>query len=247
MTDVRVASMMKKGVLTAMTKKPKEMKNTSPTAAKKEHLELLFSPTAWAKLLYLRDYADTEVGGFALAPNDELLYVENIRLVRQSCSWASVAFEDESVADFFDIQVDAGRHPEQFARIWVHTHPGDCPLPSMTDEETFDRVFGRSDWAVMFILARNGKSYARLRFNVGPRADVEIPVAIDYSHPFRGCNVRAWEREYTANVRPTDRFGGAAEGQPLLTSPFDEEPGDAWCETWFDYIDDDETVEGFVS
>jgi hypothetical protein len=197
--------------------------------------------------LYLRDTGDTEVGGFAVAPADELLYVENVRLVRQSCSWASVAFEDESVADFFDTQVDAGRRPEQFARIWVHTHPGDCPQPSITDEETFDRVFGRSDWAVMFILARNGRSYARLRFNVGPRADVEIPVTIDYSRPFCGCDLEAWEQEYVANVQSIDPFGGTVEDEPLLASPFDEEPGDEWCETWFDYIGDEETVEGFVS
>ena len=41
----------------------------------------------------------------------------------------------------------------------------------MTDEETFARVFGRTDWAVMFILARQGQSYARLRFHVGPGGD----------------------------------------------------------------------------
>ena len=46
--------------------------------------------------------------------------------------------------DFFDTQIDAGYRPEQFAHIWVHTNPGDCPQPSMTDEETFDRVFGVS-------------------------------------------------------------------------------------------------------
>ena len=60
----------------------------------------------------------------------------------------SVAFEDEAVADFFDQQVDRGLRPAQFARIWVHTHPGGWPEPSLTDEETFQKVFGRTDWAV---------------------------------------------------------------------------------------------------
>ena len=55
----------------------------------------------------------------------------------------------------------------------------------MTDEETFDRVFGRSDWALMFILAREGQSYARLRFNIGPRSELEIPVSVDYARPLR--------------------------------------------------------------
>ena len=83
---------------------------------------------------------------------------------------ASVAFDDEAVADFFDHQVDAGRKPEQFARIWLHSHPGDSPQPSTVDEETFERVFGRCQWAVMFVVGRSGKTYARLRFSVGPGA-----------------------------------------------------------------------------
>ena len=48
--------------------------------------------------------------------------------------------------------------------------PDDCPSPSSVDEETFARVFGGCDWAVMFILARGGATYARLRFNTGPGA-----------------------------------------------------------------------------
>jgi proteasome lid subunit RPN8/RPN11 len=161
---------------------------------------LRFSPTAWAKLLFLRDYGETEVGGFGIAASDDLLFVEEVQLVKQDCSWAHVAFDDESVADFFDVQVDQGRQPEQFARIWVHTHPGDCPQPSLTDEETFERVFGRSDWALMFIVAREGQSYARLRFNVGPGGAIEIPVKVDYSRPFSSSNLDEWEKEYLANV-----------------------------------------------
>jgi hypothetical protein len=117
---------------------------------------LRLNPTAWAKLFYLRDLGDTEVGGFGISAADDLLYVEDIQIVGQTCDMASVAFDDQSVADFFDRQVDAGLQPCRVGRIWTHTHPGSRPQPSMTDEETFARVFGRSDWAVMFILARGG-------------------------------------------------------------------------------------------
>ena len=37
---------------------------------------------------------------------------------------------------------------------------------------------------MMFILALGGKSYARLRFNVGPGGSVVIPVVVDYSQAF---------------------------------------------------------------
>ncbi|MCG6157260.1 hypothetical protein [Rubinisphaera margarita] len=161
---------------------------------------LQFSPTAWAKLLFLREYGDTEVGGFGISAADDLLLIEDIQLVRQTCSWAHVAFEDDAVAEFFDEQVDAGRKPEQFARVWIHTHPGDCPQPSGVDEETFERVFGNAEWAVMFILARGGDCYARLRFNSGPGGETELPIELDYGREFNGSDFDAWEIEYLQSV-----------------------------------------------
>ena len=161
---------------------------------------LRFSPTAWAKLLFFRDRQETEVGGFAITSAADLLKVEDFVTVKQEVTMASVSFDDQAVADFFEAQVDAGRKPEQFARIWLHTHPGDSPQPSCTDEETFARVFGACQWAVMFVLARGGKSYARLRFNVGPGGNVIIPVEVDFSMPFGSSQQEAWEAEYKANI-----------------------------------------------
>jgi proteasome lid subunit RPN8/RPN11 len=162
--------------------------------------QLRFSPTAWAKLLCLRDLGDTEVGGFGIAAEDDLLLIEDVRLVRQTCTAVTVAFDDASVADFFDEQVDRGYKLERFARIWVHTHPGESAWPSYTDEETFERVFARSEWAVMFILAQGGQTYCRLRFNVGPGGEMELPVVIDYSRPFAASDHEAWQAEYANTV-----------------------------------------------
>ena len=53
----------------------------------------------------------------------------------------------------------------------------------------------------MFIVAREGQTYARLRFNVGPGGEMEIPVEVDYSRHFLGCDMDAWEQEFLANVR----------------------------------------------
>ena len=209
---------------------------------------LRFTPTAWAKLLFLRDYGDTEVGGFGVSASDDLLLVEDLQLVKQVCSWAHVAFDDDAVADFLDRQVDAGRRPEQFARVWVHTHPGDCAQPSLTDEETFARVFGRSDWAVMFILAAEGQSYARLRFNIGPGAELEIPVSVDYARPFTGTDVDAWELDYLLNVQAeTSMRAGSHNLEPVFASPFDEEPDGDWLDSWFEYIEEDNNIRGFTA
>lgn len=161
---------------------------------------LRLTPYAWAKLLYLRDLGNTEVGGFGISSADDLLLVEDICLVKQSCTEVTVRFDDQAVADFFDAQVDAGLPPQRFARIWVHTHPGKSPHPSQTDEQTFQRCFGDSDWALMFIVARGGQTYARLRLNAGPGGEVELPVEVDYSQNFPAADRASWDQEYQRSV-----------------------------------------------
>jgi hypothetical protein len=138
--------------------------------------------------------------GFGLTAPDNPLMVEDFVTVKQSATCVSVAFDDDAVADFFDAQVDAGRTPSQFARIWLHTHPGDSPEPSGTDEETFARVFGKCDWALMFILARYGKRYARLRFNAGPGGDVLIPTGVEFGSDFPASDQDSWTAEYDRNI-----------------------------------------------
>ena len=97
---------MKDSVPTAVPKKRKKkrrkhrLKEPTPT--------LRFSPFAWAKLLFLRDCGDTEVGGFGISAENDLLLIEDVRLIGQHTTLVSVQFDDEAVADYFDEQVDAG-------------------------------------------------------------------------------------------------------------------------------------------
>ena len=186
----------------------KKQLKTKPANSKKQRTayqslaapSLRFSPNAWAKLLYMRDAGDTEIGGFGISRKDDLLLVKDFVTVKQRASVVSVEFDDDAVAEFFEEQVDLNLSPAEFARLWVHSHPGDCPLPSPTDEQTFGRVFGASDWAAMVIVARGGQTYCRLRFNSGPGGSIEIPVAVDYSIPFEGSDHEAWHKEYKANI-----------------------------------------------
>jgi proteasome lid subunit RPN8/RPN11 len=190
---------------------------------------LRFSPTAWAKLLFMRDMTDNEVGGFGITQADDLLFVTDFVLVKQKITAVSVSFEDESVADFFEDQVQAGRKPEQFARIWLHTHPEGVPEPSMTDEATFARVFGSCQWSVMLIVSRDGDTYARLRFDVGPGAEIKIPVCVDYNCQFEAADLALWAQQYKANVtvdhllEKTDKPQKPAQEQQMQFEPFGSE------------------------
>jgi proteasome lid subunit RPN8/RPN11 len=105
--------------------------------------ELVFSPLAFLKLQYLCHAGPTEVGAFAISSIQRPLYIEELHTLPQQTSSVSVQFDDAAVADYFDRCVDQGYHPSQFARLWLHTHPGSCPLPSGTDEETFAQSLWR--------------------------------------------------------------------------------------------------------
>jgi hypothetical protein len=160
---------------------------------------LRFSPIAWARLLFLRDYGQTRVAGFGLAPADDPLYVEEIRLVRQRASLAAVRLDQTSVREL--CSQDGGT-------IWIQLHPGRAELPSRQDEQAFARFVRQAGWGVLFLLDRRGTASARLRFAAGPGGEWEIPVEVDLRRPFPGCDVPGWEADYLAHVEPFDGFGG---------------------------------------
>ena len=186
---------------------------------------------------------DTEVGGFAITAEDDPLYVQEFLTVAQNVSMASVEFHDSAVADYFDQCVDQGLKPERFARIWCHTHPADSPRPSLTDEETFARVFGGCDWSVMFIVSRTGSTYARLSFQAGPGGQMPLGVAVDWGtwpqaameEPARwAAQIQGWADEYVQNIHEAQELQWAMSPVSLLSDPsqwwdYEEyDPADLW-------------------
>jgi proteasome lid subunit RPN8/RPN11 len=214
---------------------------------------LTFSPLAWLKLQFCCHLGDTEIAGFGITAKDDLLYVEDFATVRQQTSLMTVAMDDQAVANFADRCVDAGLPPQRFLRVWCHTHPGSSALPSGTDEDTFDRVFGSCDWAVMFILSRTAETYARLSFHCGPGAAVQVPVSVDWSAwptVLTDPNISLanlfteWQQEFAANIQRIP------EPLPMLSAfPGDlsstGSPWEPFAETW-DWTDlDRELLEDY--
>jgi hypothetical protein len=203
-------------------------------------VRLTFAPRAWLKFQFLCHAGPTEVGAFGLTDAADLLYVEDLLVVKQRTTAVTVAFDDTAVADMFDEMADAGVPPVRFARIWLHTHPGASVTPSAVDEATFDRVFGECDWAVMGILGRTGRTYARLRFRAGPGGAMDLPSAVDWSAwPAYAQSMDLfeeldrWEKEYLQLVEPVvpeivlahstqaDPYpGGDFDWPPRVDSPF---------------------------
>ena len=67
----------------------------------------------------------------------------------------------------------------------------------------------------MFIVARRGATYARLRFSAGPGGEVELPTSVEYGQEFGGSDRPAWEAEYAACV-------AREEPQPFDHPGFDD-------------------------
>ena len=61
---------------------------------------------------------------------------------------------------------------------------------------------------MLFVVAQDNNTYARLRFNVGPGGEVLIPTAIDYGHNFGPSSHELWDAEYTANIKATEWLSG---------------------------------------
>jgi hypothetical protein len=189
---------------------------------------LTFAPLAWLKLQHFCHAGQTEIGGFGVSAGNDLLYIEDFVTVRQQVSPFTVRFDDVAVADWIDRCIDRGLTMSRCARIWLHTHPGASVTPSTTDEETFDRVFGRCDWSVMFILGRTGQTYARLAFAAGPGGALLLPAQVDWSAwpPFLAgaaaslpTVVDQWQQEYQAHIH-VDRWqpGLAWDGADFRTA-----------------------------
>jgi hypothetical protein len=184
------------------------------------------------KLMFFLHAGETEVGGFGISAADDPLYVQGFVTVRQNATCMSVVFADDAVADYFDACIDAGLSPARFARIWCHTHPGQSPEPSMTDEETFARVFGACDWSIMFIVSRTGRTYARLSFAAGPGGAMLIPVQVDWENwPSQVADEAAelpkhllgWIDEYQRSVQ-AEVGRGVIEIDAWDTAPDPEDP-----------------------
>ena len=161
---------------------------------------LRFSPPAWSKLLYWQGQGATQIGAFGITLPDDPLLVTDVRLVRQNCAPDFLLIEEASVADYFNEQVILGRHPDHFARVWIRLQAGDQVLPNRTDEDTCRQCFGRTDWMVLCVLGRNDRTWAQLRFHVGPGGFQPLTVSIDFRQPFAASDMPAWEREYRTQV-----------------------------------------------
>jgi len=190
--------------------------------------QLSFSVYAWMKLQWFCHAADTEVGAFGITDPENPLHVVDMIFPPQKCTTVSVDYDDQGLIDFAMDCAEANIAPANSMRVWIHTHPGNSPTPSSTDEETLATVYKDSSWAVMFILARGGATYCRLRANPADKVSlsseikVVLPTIFDYMKytevPL--SHVATWEKELKDNVsKPAARVYSYTSSTPSNYTP----------------------------
>lgn len=161
---------------------------------------LRLTPFAFSKILYFRDCGPTEVGGYGICGTDDPLLITDVCLIKQECTSVTLEFDEQDSIEFVEKMSDLGLEPWRFSNFFWHTHPGNCPEPSSTDEENFNKNFSHPHWAIFYILAKEGDEYCRLRTNVGPGVEVKLDVEIDYKISFPATDFIAWGKEYKDKV-----------------------------------------------
>jgi proteasome lid subunit RPN8/RPN11 len=201
---------------------------------RREQPQLRFTPYAWAKLRWCCHNSSDECGGFGITPNSPDL-VEDFVMLKQDVTPVTVEFEDTAVADFLEDMVERGLQPHQCMRVWIHTHPNMNPTPSSVDEETFERVFGDCDYAIMFILSTKDTCYCRIQTNVGISTEQKIEAAVDYSTSFGPSDEEAWKKEFDESVSSSRSYLGYGNNNGYMGDYSSSAPVSKWANTpgWY--------------
>ena len=165
---------------------------------------LRFSIKAWLKIMYCRDSYNEEIAAYAVSSEDDLLYVEDIWIPKQSVSVGSFEFDTNYTLEMLDrFFAEQGIQPYRCSRIWIHTHPQGVLGPSGTDENTFSQIFGNFTWSIMVIFPKACQTpYAAMTINQKglPRFRVTIPVEPDHSNQAVGLDLDALKTTIQENV-----------------------------------------------
>ena len=164
--------------------------------AYKRQPELVVDGSVWSHMKYMVQTCSGEMTGFGVGTKDDPLHVIAFKVLKQRCSAASCEFDDAAVAEYWAEQHKLGRSPREFARVWVHSHPGNMLEPSGTDWENMRNTFGKCDWAVMLILSKDGGHKAWVQFGgEGPNGVIEADVRVDWTQGWGDETGKRWKED----------------------------------------------------
>ena len=162
-------------------------------------------PTLWltpyflAKYTWFRDRGDTEVSGYGLSDEDNVLRFKDFIVPQQVCSATHTTIDEDDWLKIIGTELMSEYPAQCYHRLWAHTHPGFGPDPSSIDEDTFASHMQNPTWGIMLIYSTNGTFYARF-CQKNPRLVIEMNVEVDWSGPYYDFTPEIWEQQYQEKV-----------------------------------------------
>ena len=157
---------------------------------------LTLSAQVWHKLAFLAKNYTHEVSGFGVSSVEKPFYVKEFHMVEQINDASSTEMTEEGLANYMDTQLAREKAPCEFMRIWCHTHPVGVNSPSKTDNDTMVDVFEECDWAIMFIITKELKTYAEIQTKaLSETIHTLMDVEVDWKS-YGSTNPDDWEQEH---------------------------------------------------
>ena len=158
-----------------------------------------FSPTAYAKVVWLLRNVKDETAAMGIVDPNNKWRIIDIEIVEQESSACEV--ELLNLPDFALEMEQRGYDMEQCMRVWIHTHPGASCTPSNTDETTFDNLLSAYPYFGMIIFGRELDAYAKVGYRVGPPCNVEVKVKVDWDTNFVNVDFDQFKKDVEAKVK----------------------------------------------
>lgn len=154
---------------------------------------LAIKPVCLAKLLAYTQECDGEISGFGAVHVDadrRTFVLEDVSILRQRVTRASVDIEASDVADFLTDYVTSGGDANQL-RCWWHSHFDMQAFHSSIDNDTLENALADAPWIVSLVVNRAGEMKASLVIHEPVSVWIDdIPVSV-YVEPELRASVQA--------------------------------------------------------
>ena len=184
---------------------------------------LVLTSYSYQKLRYWEVLSGkNEISCFGVAfSQDNLLRVNELYLPKQIVTPSHTDPTEEGIATMYDELGQAKFPPNQFARIWIHTHTFTAPnktgisLPSPVDFNTCREVFTGCDWFIMLI--KGGEEFTCYLYLLGALpVRLVLKVIVDYTDPgFPNKIINDWTTTFNEQVEeePKKTWNGVSYGE----------------------------------
>jgi hypothetical protein len=177
---------------------------------------LAIEPACLARLLAYAQECDAEISGFGSVRVDadrRTFVLEDVRILRQRVTRASVDIEAADVADFLADYVANGGDANHL-RCWWHSHFDMQTFHSSIDSDTLENALADAPWIVSLVVNRAGEMKASLVIHDPVSIWIDdLPVSV-YVEPELRARVQAEIAELVSRGWAGYHTGTCVQGYP---------------------------------